>query len=164
MKSLGREVSDRFGDDDKLCTVLYRGTPISRPCGTILDHYVTARQAWLRGEAVNQKTLESLWCEDDLVDDLHSEHIIEIDRALVAESKSARESAKELVSGTDAQSGPMIRTILKEQRAYLLGLDRKFSIEMELFLASTSDSALERVQGSSSSCLHRHAFSLSTRW
>lgn len=108
--------------------VTYRKKLVMVPCTCIMSMWDAAKEATLRGLAVDMKLMEPLWCEDDLVDVVVGPmSAIEIAPELLMLAGMSRSACHAACNGA-AATNEGIKSALRRKKLFFHQLDASFKV------------------------------------
>ena len=146
-KELGKDPAATF-EKPKETIVKYRGVGTPVIAKSLLQQWSFHVEAFVRTVAVETGDLVALWCESDLVPPPDVPFAIKVDKALVKQSASARQSCHEMLE-KDVATLLTVCSLLKKKEHLLRQMDRFFKIEESFYTNMKGDVADGRVQKSS---------------
>lgn len=143
MHVLGRDAMEAC--PPRMVDVRYRRALVSVKVSSAFEEYTVKVDAAIRGAAVDRALLTPMFCENSLVPKSAGQGFAHnIDAAVLANNKSARSAAEELLRGK-VQSGTIIQQTLNEHRSLLFQLDRSFRLEVEFWGSVSGERAEKRL-------------------
>jgi hypothetical protein len=150
MKSRCIDVAKPY-DKAKEVDCKYRGLCTIVMCSSPMDHYNIMMASALRTSAVDDKLLDPMWCENDLVGHRPGQTRV-IALPVLASCKMFREALSGLLSHEEA-TGPNIQDVVKSKGGWLQSIDNRCRVELAFWSSSIGDAARERVQQAILQCL-----------
>lgn len=150
MSDYGKNVTETFTRKD--AKIMYRGIEVRISVVSLLDEYVYAEQAFVRGLATDLGFLPELWCEGALVPTREQPKGI-VALELVAEATRAREAAHTFLPPSEPMTAEAIQDVLNRKLVVLQQVDRFFKLDNAMFVGCMGAFSESRCRASILSCL-----------
>ena len=146
----GSDALDVF-PNPKTHTVNYRGVSLHLSAVSLVDQWNNTLWAFIKTVATDQKLIDSLWCEDQLIDSRlqHEGTTLELD---LTDCKSARKKATEYI-GLQEPTYISLANMFTKKGPFLCTIDRYFKIEQLFFQNSSGAPGEERFKQALLDCL-----------
>jgi hypothetical protein len=131
VKALGCDAIDVY-KTPKITECKYRGVSMQVACVSIFDDWNNKLWAMIKSAAVNEKKLDPLFCEDQLVDQGVLLQDTTVDAALLIDAVSARKACTQF-AGTGEITSELIKALFAKRIMFLCSIDRTFKIEQLFF-------------------------------
>ena len=140
-KEMGKEWTSARSADSKIM-YKYRGVECYTRAHSHQQEAMVKLMAAVKTRAITNKLLDSIWCEDQLVD-VGDPDGLQVEDSLLTDAKLARKAAAELISGG---SGSEIKKCSDDRNKLLLGLDRHRGVDRDFWLSMGGKPGEDRVK------------------
>ena len=151
MKPLGVDALDVF-DTPRVCEIQYRGVTLKVASVSIVDEWNANLWALIKTVAAENKMLDGLFCEHQLVGSKMHYPGTTVHDSLLIDCRSARKAATNFLGPSEA-TPESVKEMFSKKGGFLATVDRHFKVEQLFFAHSTGSEGEARFEEEVLDCL-----------